>query len=311
MASPARTCDTASSRETTLPVGLFAGVGSGTAGTLTELTSVYRPAMIRYEVGDDHVGRITLDRPEAKNALTVEMRDDLVDVIRRARDDDAVRALLITGVDDSFCAGMDLRASTVSQAGGAAFNPRSTSEALRKGVQTFIRELWELDKPTVAAVNGTAVGPGAHLALACDFVIVHPGTRFVWSFAKWGLVVDAGGAYLLPRLVGLPRAKAMVMLGEGAVGQEAVQLGLAYSCSDSVETLAKDADELAVRLAAGPTRSLGLSKQLLNATFETAIAPSLDREAHFQAMAATSPEMAEGMAAFKERRAPNFADPGD
>ena len=311
MASPARTCDTASSRETTLPVGLFAGVGSGTAGTLTELTSVYRPAMIRYEVGDDHVGRITLDRPEAKNALTVEMRDDLVDVIRRARDDDAVRALLITGVDDSFCAGMDLRASTVSQAGGAAFNPRSTSEALRKGVQTFIRELWELDKPTVAAVNGTAVGPGAHLALACDFVMVHPATRFVWSFAKWGLVVDAGGAYLLPRLVGLPRAKAMVMLGEGAVGEEAVRLGLAYSCSDSVEVLAKDADELAVRLAAGPTRSLGLSKQLLNATFETAIAPSLDREAHFQAMAATSPEMAEGMAAFKERRAPNFADPGD
>ena len=267
--------------------------------------------MIRYEVGDDHVGRITLDRPEAKNALTVEMRDDLVDVIRRARDDDAVRALLITGVDDSFCAGMDLRASTVSQAGGAAFNPRSTSEALRKGVQSFIRELWELDKPTVAAVNGTAVGPGAHLALACDFVMVHPGTRFVWSFAKWGLVVDAGGAYLLPRLVGLPRAKAMVMLGEGAVGEEAVQLGLAYSCSDSVEALAKDAEELAVRLAAGPTRSLGLSKQLLNATFETAIAPSLDREAHFQAMAATSPEMAEGMAAFKERRAPNFADPGD
>ena len=311
MASPARTCDTASSRETTLPVGLFAAVGSGTAGTLTELTSVYRPAMIRYEVGDDHVGRITLDRPEAKNALTVEMRDDLVDVIRRARDDDAVRALLITGVDDSFCAGMDLRASTVSQAGGAAFNPRSTSEALRKGVQSFIRELWELDKPTVAAVNGTAVGPGAHLALACDFVMVHPGTRFVWSFAKWGLVVDAGGAYLLPRLVGLPRAKAMVMLGEGAVGEEAVQLGLAYSCSDSVEALAKDAEELAVRLAAGPTRSLGLSKQLLNATFETAIAPSLDREAHFQAMAATSPEMAEGMAAFKERRAPNFADPGD
>ena len=131
------------------------------------------------------------------------------------------------------------------------FNPRSTSEALRKGVQTFIRELWELDKPTVAAVNGTAVGPGAHLALACDFVMVHPGTRFVWSFAKWGLVVDAGGAYLLPRLVGLPRAKAMVMLGEGAVGEEAVELGLAYSCSDSVEALAKDADELAVRLAAG------------------------------------------------------------
>ena len=186
--------------------------------------------MIRYEVGPDHVARMTLDRPDTKNALTVEIRDDIIDRVRSARADSAVRALLITGVGDAFCAGMDLRASTVSQAGSSSFDPRSTSEALRAGVQTFIRELWELDKPTVAAVNGTAVGPGAHLALACDFVLVHEATRFVWSFAKWGLVVDAGGAYLLPRLVGLPKAKAMVMLGEGAVGAEAVALGLAYRC---------------------------------------------------------------------------------
>ena len=121
--------------------------------------------------------------------------------------------------------------------GKPGFDPRTTSEALRAGVQTFIRELWELDKPTIAAVNGAAVGPGAHLALACDFVLVHPRTRFIWSFAKWGLVVDAGGAYLLPRLVGLPRAKAMVMLGEGATGAEAVDLGLAYRCVDDPEAL--------------------------------------------------------------------------
>jgi 2-(1,2-epoxy-1,2-dihydrophenyl)acetyl-CoA isomerase len=263
--------------------------------------------MIRYEVGGDHVGRITLDRPDARNALTVSMRDDLVDVVRQARDDDGVRSLLVTGAGDSFCSGMDLRASTVSQAGSAGFNPRSTSEALRKGVQTFIRELWELDKPTVAAVNGTAVGPGAHLALACDFVLVQPATKFIWSFARWGLVVDAGGAYLLPRLVGLPRAKAMVMLGEELVGAEAVASGLAYRCLPSVDELMVVAGELAARLAAGPTRSLGLSKQLLNATFETALPLSLDREAQSQALAATSQEMAEGMAAFKERRPPRFA----
>jgi 2-(1,2-epoxy-1,2-dihydrophenyl)acetyl-CoA isomerase len=266
--------------------------------------------MIRYEVGDDHVGRITLDRPDARNALTVEMRDDLVDVVRQARGDAAVRALLVRGTGDSFCSGMDLRASTVSQAGGSGFDPRATSEALRKGVQTFIRELWELDKPTVAQVNGTAVGPGAHLALACDFVLLHSQTRFVWSFAKWGLVVDAGGAYLLPRLVGLPRAKAMVMLGEGAVGAEAVELGLAYKCLDTPAELATAAEELAVRLAAGPTRSLGLSKQLLNATFETSLPVSLDQEAASQSLATISPEMAEGMAAFKEKRTPNFIDPG-
>jgi 2-(1,2-epoxy-1,2-dihydrophenyl)acetyl-CoA isomerase len=262
--------------------------------------------MIRYDVGDDHVARLILDRPEAKNALSVEMRDDIVRYVRQARADRGVRALLISGVGDSFCAGMDLRQSTVGDAGGAGFDPRSTSEALRVGVQSFIRELWELDKPTVAAVNGTAVGPGAHLALACDFVLTGEQTKFVWSFARWGLVVDAGGAYLLPRLVGLPRAKAMVMLGEGATGPEAVELGLAYRHVVAPDDLATVASELAARLAAGPTRSLGLSKVLLNSTFETTLAESLDREGQAQAMAAMSPEMAEGMAAFKERRAPDF-----
>jgi 2-(1,2-epoxy-1,2-dihydrophenyl)acetyl-CoA isomerase len=262
--------------------------------------------MIRYSVGEDGVARLVLDRPEAKNALSIEMRDEIVQRVRKARSDPAVRALLVTGVGDAFCAGMDLRASTVSRAGREGFDPRATSEALRSGVQTFIRELWELDKPTVAAVNGTAVGPGAHLALACDFVLVCEQTRFIWSFARWGLVVDAGGAYLLPRLVGLPRAKAMVMLGEGARGEEAVTLGLAYRYVADADELDRESSALAARLAAGPTRSLGLSKQLLNATFETHLSASLDREAQAQAMATVSPEMAEGMAAFSERRDPDF-----
>ena len=262
--------------------------------------------MIRYDVGDDHVARVTLDRPEAKNALTVEMRDDIVASVRRARSDRQVRSLLITGVGDAFCSGMDLRESTVGDAGGEGFDPRATSEALRVGVQAFIRELWELDKPTVAAVNGTAVGPGAHLALACDFVLTCERATFIWSFARWGLVVDAGGAYLLPRLVGLARAKALVMLGDRVGGADAVGAGLAYRCVPSTEELSTAASELAQRLAAGPTRSLGLSKMLLNASFETTLPESLEREGQAQAMAATSPEMAEGMAAFKERRQPDF-----
>ena len=261
--------------------------------------------MIRVETGDDHVAVITLDRPEAKNALSVDMRDQLLAAVRSCRADPSVRAVLLTGAGDAFCAGMDLRASTVAQAGGEGFEARSTSEALRAGVQAIVKELWELDKPTVAAVNGTAVGPGAHLALACDFVLVHERSRFVWSFAKWGLVVDAGGAYLLPRLVGLPRAKAMVLLGEGATGAEAVDLGLAYRCVDA-EKLTEEALGLAGRLAAGPTRSLGLSKQLLNRSFETDLASSLDLEGHFQSLAATSSDLAEGMAAFKDKRDPKF-----
>jgi 2-(1,2-epoxy-1,2-dihydrophenyl)acetyl-CoA isomerase len=261
--------------------------------------------MIRVELGDDHVARIVLDRPEAKNALTAEMRDDLVAQVRAARTDPKVRALLITGVGDASCAGMDLSASTVAQAGREGFEVRSTSEALRAGVQAFIRELWELDKPTVAAVNGVAVGPGAHLALACDFVMVTPTTRFLWSFHRWGLVADAGGAYLLPRLVGLPRAKAMLMLGEGAVGQAAVDLGLAYSCVER-DALDAEATALARKLASGPTRAFGLTKRLLNASFETDLAHSLELEGHFQALATTTGDLREGMTAFKEKRDTQF-----
>jgi 2-(1,2-epoxy-1,2-dihydrophenyl)acetyl-CoA isomerase len=261
---------------------------------------------LRVERDPDGVGRIVLDRPDAKNALTVAMRDGIIDAVRSFRADPQVRAVLITGDGDSFCAGMDLSASTVTNAGKPDFVPRLTSEALRAGVQTFIRELWELDKPTVAAVNGAAVGPGAHLALACDFVVVQPRTRFIWTFAKWGLVADAGGAYLLPRLVGLPRAKAMVMLGESATGEEAVGLGLAYRCVDTADALLRESLDLARRLAAGPTRSMGLSKRLLNASFETDLASSLELEGHFQTLATASPDLVEGMAAFREKRDAQF-----
>jgi 2-(1,2-epoxy-1,2-dihydrophenyl)acetyl-CoA isomerase len=274
-------------------------------GRIWRLRAVSKVAGVIRTTTSDGVATITLDRPEAKNALTVEMRDDLVAAVRNARADHDVRAVLITGAGDAFCAGMDLRASTVSQAGGEGFNTRSTSEALRVGVQSIVRELWELDKPTVAAVNGTAVGPGAHIALACDFVLVHDETRFAWTFSRWGLVVDAGGAYLLPRLVGLPRARAMVLLGEGAKGREAVELGLAYKCV-APDELRPEADALAAKLAAGPTRSIGLSKQLLNRTFETYLAAALELEGQFQSLAATSTDLAEGMAAFREKRDPKF-----
>lgn len=261
---------------------------------------------LQVETGDDGVCRITLDRPEAKHALTVAMRDGIVDAVRAGRADPAVRAFLVQATGDAFCAGMDLSASTVAQAGKPGFDPRTTAEALRVGVQTFVRELWELDKPTVAAVHGAAVGPGAHLALACDFVIVGPDTKFLWSFHKWGLVVDAGGAYLLPRLVGLPRAKAMVMLGEGCTGPEAVDLGLVHHAAAETATVRTEADELAVRLAAGPTRALGLSKRLLNATFETDLASALELEGAYQSLATASADLVEGMGAFREKRPAKF-----
>jgi len=261
---------------------------------------------LHVEYGADGVCRITLNRPEAKHALTVEMRDRIVETLRAGRGDPDVRAFLLRATGDAFCAGMDLGASTVAQAGTPGFDPRTTAEALRVGVQAFIRELWEMDKPTVAAVHGPAVGPGAHLALACDFVITGPATKFLWSFHKWGLVADAGGAYLLPRLVGLPRAKAMVLLGEGCSGAEAVDLGLAYRCADDTEAVAGTAEELVARLAAGPTRADGLSKKLLNASFETDLPTSLELEGAYQSLATASADLVEGMSAFREKRPAKF-----
>ena len=262
--------------------------------------------MLRYEVTDDGVGRITLDRPDAANALTPQMRDDLLAAVRSARADDRVRCLLVAATGDAFCSGMDLRDSTVSKAGTEGFDPRSTSQTLHAGVQAFIRELWELDKPTVSAVQGPAVGPGAHLALACDFVHVCDATRFRWSFVRWGLVVDGGGAYLLPRLVGLRRAKQLVMLGEGIDGPDAVGEGLAHRHVPDAEDMVSAAGDLATDLANGPTRALGLSKQLLNRSAETSLADSLELEGHFQALATVSSDLVEGMAAFRERRSPDF-----
>ena len=200
------------------------------------------------------------------------MRDQLVDAVRAARADADVRALLITGTGDAFCAGMDLGASTVAQAGRRRLRhrgrrPRRCASACRRssascGSSTSRR--WRRSTASRSAPAPTS----RSRATSCSCT-TRP--RFLWSFHRWGLVVDAGGAYLLPRLVGLPRAKAMVMLGEGCTGAEAVDLGLAYRCVEPDE-LEAEASALAARLAAGPTRALGLSKRLLNASFETDLA---------------------------------------
>ncbi len=128
----------------------------------------------------------------------------------------------------------------------------------------------------------------------------------MWSFHRWGIVADAGGAYLLPRLVGLPRAKAMLMLGEGCKGQEAVDLGLAYTCVGSPDTLGVEARELATKLAAGPTRSLGMTKRLLNTTFETDLPALLELEGTYQSVATTTNDLVEGLVAFREKRNARF-----
>jgi 2-(1,2-epoxy-1,2-dihydrophenyl)acetyl-CoA isomerase len=252
------------------------------------------------------LARLTLNRPRARNALSVSLRDDLLRAVRSCRADPAVRAVMLAGSGGAFCAGMDLSASTAATAGQPDHDALAMREALRAGVQSIITELWECDKPTLAAVDGAAVGPGAHLALACDFVLMHERSRLMWSFSKIGLVADAGGAYLLPRLVGLPRAKAAILLGEPIDGEEAARLGVAYRCCADSDALTESASALAKRLAAAPTRALGMSKRLLNASYDMALADSLDREGAYQALATTTDDLIEGLTSFREKRDPHF-----
>jgi 2-(1,2-epoxy-1,2-dihydrophenyl)acetyl-CoA isomerase len=253
----------------------------------------------------DGLAVLTLNRPDARNALNPSMRDALIAAVQECRNDDGVRALLITGAGKAFCAGADLAGSSLGKVSEADFDPRSMSNQLHVGANRLVTDLWHLDKPTVAAVNGAAVGPGAHLALACDFVLVSPSTKFLWSFAKIGLTVDGGGAYLLPRLVGIPRAKAMVMLGEGSSGEAAVTDGLAYRCVPD-ESLYDEARAVARQLAGGPTRALGMSKRMLNESYETPLSVSLQLEAASQALASATDDVKEGLAAIREKRDPKF-----
>jgi len=265
----------------------------------------------------DGVGKVTINRPERRNALDAVSRDMLIDMLLRARGDQQVRALLLTGAGDAFCTGADLGAGNApappsaesgSQPpdGARGIDPRAAADALRFGAQRLVRTLFELDKPTVAAVAGPAAGMGAHLALSCDLVVMAEDARLIEVFARRGLVVDAMGGWLLPRLVGLGRAKQLAFFAEDVRGPQALEWGLAQLVV-SRDRLDEEAMAWATRLARGPTRALGLTKQLLNRSLES----SLDQSLHDEAMAVAEntqyADMKEGLIAFMQRRPPEFA----
>ncbi|MFD4372646.1 enoyl-CoA hydratase/isomerase family protein [Streptomyces sp. NPDC058486] len=247
---------------------------------------------------ENGVSWITLNRPEAMNAVTWDQRERIIALLAEASADASVRAVVVTGTGRGFCAGADLRGGPPASADRIAGD---VSRMIRQGAQRFIAAVMDCEKPVIAAVNGTAAGIGAHLALACDLVIAAESARFVEVFARRGLVPDGGGAYLLPRLIGPQRAKELMFFGDALPAREAQAMGLVNRVVPQ-EDLTKTAREWAERLAQGPTRALSLTKQLINASLDTDRTTAFAAEATAQELNMTTRDAQEGVAAFVERR---------
>ncbi|GGR24117.1 enoyl-CoA hydratase/isomerase family protein [Streptomyces netropsis] len=252
---------------------------------------------------DNGVASITLNRPGVLNAISPDQRERLISLLDQDSADPGVRAVVITATGKGFCAGADLRATSVATP--AERVPGDVARTIRRGAQRLISAVLDCEKPVVAAVNGTAAGLGAHLALACDLVLAAESARFIEVFVRRGLVPDGGGAYLLPRLVGPQRAKELLFFGDALTALDAERLGLVNRVVPETE-LAAAARSWAERLAAGPTRTLALTKQLVNASLDGDRAAAFAAEAAAQEINMTTADAIEGVASFAERRSPAY-----
>jgi 2-(1,2-epoxy-1,2-dihydrophenyl)acetyl-CoA isomerase len=256
------------------------------------------PVLVSFDSG---VLQVTLNRPEKLNALNPEMHKLLRQALERAAEEREVRAVLLTGAGRGFCAGQDLSERDVSP--GAA--PIDLSVSLGSYYNPLVRRLRALPKPVLCAVNGVAAGAGANLALACDIVIAARAAFFIESFSRLGLVPDAGGTWILPRLVGSARAMGLALLGEKLSAEQAVEWGLIWKVVDDAVLLSQGM-ELAKQLANGPTRGYGLTKKAMHASSANSLDAQLELERDLQREAGFSEDYREGVAAFKEKRSPRF-----
>ena len=245
---------------------------------------------------DDSVLRLTLNRPERRNALTAPLLEELNERFAAADNDAEIRAVLLDGAGPGFCAGQDLGETTPGQ---------DLSEALDRRYNPLIRSIRRLSKPVVCAVHGAAAGAGANLAFACDIVLAGHGAKFLQAFVQIGLIPDLGGTWLLPRLAGDARARGMAMLGEPVDAQQAEAWGLIWRAVPD-DALADEAAQLARRLATLPTQSIRLMKQAFAASGANTLDQQLDLERDLQSQAGLTPDFREGVDAFRAKRKPRF-----
>jgi 2-(1,2-epoxy-1,2-dihydrophenyl)acetyl-CoA isomerase len=252
---------------------------------------------IRLDVADA-IATITLDRPDALNALTVAMKEELLAALRSIGRDRAVRAVVLTGAGRAFCAGQDLKERLEPDAAPLAVE-------LRERYNPIIRAIRALDQPIVGAINGVAAGAGASLAFACDIRLAAEGASFVLAFGRIGLVPDSGATWFLPRLVGPAKAAELALLGSTLSAAEAEQFGLVARVVEA-DALASEARVAAARLAELAPRALALTKRALQRSWSVDLDDALEDEAFRQGIAGSTHDHAEGLAAFLEKRPPRF-----
>lgn len=250
---------------------------------------------------ENGIARITLNRPDRLNSFNAEMHLELRDAIARTRDGGA-RVLLLTGAGRGFCAGQDLSDRAVS----AGNQPVDLGHSIETYYRPLIVSLRALEMPVICAVNGVAAGAGANIALACDIVLAARSACFIQAFCKLGLVPDAGGTWVLPRLVGSARAMGLAMLGDKLSAEQAASWGLIWKCVDD-EQLMIEADKLATHFSTAPTRGLARIKQALHASSGNTLEQQLELERASQQELGFGDDYREGVAAFMEKRSANFS----
>jgi 2-(1,2-epoxy-1,2-dihydrophenyl)acetyl-CoA isomerase len=246
----------------------------------------------------DRVATITLNRPDALNALTIGLKDELLAMLVQVSNDPAVRAVVLTGAGRAFCAGQDLHERLKPDA-------VPLDEEIRERYNPIILAMRHLDRPIIGAINGIAAGAGASLAFACDVRIAAENASFLLAFGRIGLVPDSGTTWFLPRLVGSAKATELALLGEPMSASDAARIGLVAKVVPA-DSVVAEARAIAARLADMAPQAVALTKWALQASWTTSLEEQLEMEAQLQGIAGATADHAEGIAAFLERRPPRF-----
>lgn len=252
---------------------------------------------ILFEISQN-IGFITLNRPDKLNSFTHEMALSLHKKLNECQYSKEVRCVYITGNGKAFSAGQDL--AEVADPNGAGMD-----KILKEQFNPVITQIRNLEKPVIAAMNGVAAGAGANIALCCDIVVASASSSFIQAFSKIGLIPDSGGTYFLPRLIGLQKASAIMMLGDKITAAEAERWSMIYKVFED-NVFEEESKKIALILAQMPTRGLWLTKKALNNSFNNTLQEQLNTEDYLQKQAASTRDFKEGVDAFLEKRKANY-----